>query len=656
MPALINLNFIFTPASLLIEYCAWEQEKGSGDETPPSRAQHVALSTPENDHVFIFGGHANPTTRLNDTWWLKVADLTWKRAEGDNAVESNQESKIGAPPPRANCGSCFYKGRYYIYGGHGGRSYARVAFSDIYTFDIETNVWEKIEAVQGQAPLPEGRGGHSIFIVDDKLYSYGGWNSETMFNNVIVFDLNTKEWSDPDIYNDAQRWNHSAIMVEAIPSWKYFIFGGEITNYHEGHPRTFGECDNTSYYLDIETMKWTAIVPEDDIRPPCREYAAMAYDSDQSRLLVFGGWNSGWLQDMFALNVSKIVGPSYAITEIDPPLSQLSGAVPVVIKGCGFKDVTIKVYFTCGKNPTDVPNKQSIYTSGVFISETEIHALTPNFKDFGPKEAVVQLMIATGDLTTTWVPFSFFLNTRANKSLCHGTGLFQDQAVGAPIEFIIQARNDQNENRKSGRDDFQVKIVTKGDVPREIAAEIDDHNDGQYYVKYQVEEECEVQISVLFKDESGSMVPVRGSPYSASFNANTNANANNLTGPVMTKHITKQIENLQSFMKDTAAGASTKDKDFADVKTLIEVKDHYELVFNTKDSVTLQLDQLEESLKLLQQNGIAKDSQIKASKRLFDEFVTLNKLARTTKQEIAKDISQEMSKNNSSIQKLEEEL
>ena len=357
----------------------------------------------------------------------------------------------------------------------------------------------------------------------------------------------------------------------------------------------------------------------------------MCYDSDQSRLLVFGGWNNGWMQDMYALNVSKIVGPSYAITEIDPPLSQLSGNVPVVIKGCGFKDVSIKVYFTCGTHPTDVPIKNSVYTNGTFISETEIHALTPNFKDFGPKDAVVQLMISTGDLTTTWVPFSFFLNTRANKSLCHGPGLLNDQAVGHPVEFIIQARNDQNENRKSGRDCFQVKIVTKGENSREIPCDIDDHNDGQYYVKYQLDTEEEVSITVLFKDEQGNMVPVRGSPYNASFNANTNPNANNLTGPALTKHITRQIENLQSFMKETAAGASTKDKDFSDVKVLIDIKDHYELVFNEKDSVTLQLDQLEESLRLLQVHGIAKESQIKATKKLFDEHTALNKLARTTK-------------------------
>jgi len=124
-----------------------------------------------------------------------------------------------------------------------------------------------------QTPNPEGRGGHSLFAYNDKLYSYGGWNSETQYNNIVVFDLNTNEWSDPDIYNDVSRWNHSAIMVEAIPTWKYFIFGGESTNFNEGQDRTFGAYVNSACYLDIGTMQWSDIKPENAEAPTPREYA-----------------------------------------------------------------------------------------------------------------------------------------------------------------------------------------------------------------------------------------------------------------------------------------------------------------------------------------------------------------------------------------------
>ena len=74
------------------------------------------------------------------------------------------------------------------------------------------------------------------------------------------------------------------------------------------------------------------------------------------------------------------------------------------------------------------------------------------------------------------------MNTRALKSLSFGPGLLKDQAVGEPVEFIIQARNDEGQNRKSGRDVFQVTIKT--DTGVEIPSEIADHDDGQYFVKY----------------------------------------------------------------------------------------------------------------------------------------------------------------------------
>jgi len=439
-----------------------------------------------------------------------------------------------------------------------------------------------------QTPLPEGRGGHSLFAYDNKLYSYGGWNSETQYNNIIIFDMNTNEWSDPDIYNDVSRWNHSAIMVEAIPTWKYFIFGGESTNFNEGQARTFGEYVNSACYLDIGSMNWAEIKPESAEIPTPREYAAISYDSANSRMLIFGGWNNGWLSDVYALHVNKIVGPSYAVTEIDPPLGQLTGGVPVNIKGVGFKDQTIKVYFTVGRQPVDASGKMTLESTGTFISETEITCMTPNFEQFGPKECTVQLSILGNELTTTFAYYSYFLNTRAHKSLAFGPGLQKDQAIGEPVEFVIQARNDEGQNRKSGRDQFEITI--KSDTIAAIPYELDDHNDGQYFVKYQVDVECAVTITILFRDDKDKMVPLRGSPYSASFSENTPATANSMSGPTMPKYVTRVIEQSQGWMKESSGSANTKDKDLTDIKQLISVVDAVNQVNEQSDQIMLSLD------------------------------------------------------------------
>jgi len=256
--------------------------------------------------------------------------------------------------------------------------------------------------------------------------------------------------------------------------------------------------------LDLGTEKWTTFASDPETQknlPSPREYSSMSYDQ-KSKLILYGGWNNGWFDDLYTLNVAKIVGPSYAIISSDPALGQVSGNDELVIKGRGFQDQNIRVFFTCGEKPVDNPTKQTLDVPGVYVDETTITCITPNFEAFGPKGCVMQLQISGEDLTTTWIPFQFFLNTRANKSLAFGPGLLENVCAGEPVEFMIVARNDLNENRSSGRDKFEVKVQRELPVPedkvddpeykpefQEIEVEIKDTGDGTYACKYVVEEE-----------------------------------------------------------------------------------------------------------------------------------------------------------------------
>ena len=145
------------------------------------------------------------------------------------------------------------------------------------------------------------------------------------FNNMWYIDLESKEWEEIDLIYGMPRWNHTSVLVEAIPTFKFFIFGGECHEYQEGVARCFGTCVNTSCYLYVGTMQWTEFASDPDVFsdiPSPREYSYIEYDRENRRLLVFGGWDNGWMGDMYALNVSKIVGPSYATTGAEPQMSQ----------------------------------------------------------------------------------------------------------------------------------------------------------------------------------------------------------------------------------------------------------------------------------------------------------------------------------------------
>ena len=171
--------------------------------------------------------------------------------------------------------------------------------------------------------------------------------------------------------------------------------------------------------------------------------------------------------------------------------------------------------------------------NGTASSDSTLTCVTPDFTQFEPRfEAVVQLMQPGQDLTTTSQKFTFFMNTRANRSLCYGPGLLHDLSTAEPATIIIQARNDKFENRTSGRDVWDVKIIHEEDgkeIDKE-AISIVDQDDGSYHINYKVNRPGKVAIKIYFKDDKGKFVEVRGSPYSATFSASAPASANSLTG------------------------------------------------------------------------------------------------------------------------------
>lgn len=95
------------------------------------------------------------------------------------------------------------------------------------------------------------------------------------------------------------------------------------------------------------------------------------------------------------------------------------------------------------------------------------------------------------------------------------------------------------------------------------------------------------------------MVPLRGSPYRASFSSKTtNASVNSITGPAMNKYLQTGLEEIHTYISETTKGASTKDKNLTnDVKALIAVKDCIDSVTLMNDDIVLKLDCLDESIK-----------------------------------------------------------
>ena len=310
--------------------CSWTkvgpQGNGWGENGPLPRSQHVAVPL-SNDKLWIFGGHYTPSIRLNDIWTYDVRNNVWSCPPGQdkNPPTNKKTDKVG-PCPRANSAAVLLGNKIYLFGGHGGYNYQRAAFNDFYSYDLGTNTWELIPHKENTAKPPDPRGGHSMFVIGTKIFVYGGWNTAYQFETLFHYDTAIGEWWEPEVNGQdiVPVWNHSACLVQAIPSAKYFVFGGESTAFPEGGPRGFGEYSNHIRYLDTaDSFKWSKVTTEDAhlktaVFPKPREYSSMSYDAKNSRLIIFGGWANEWLNDVYILNVSSVVGPPYSISEIIP--------------------------------------------------------------------------------------------------------------------------------------------------------------------------------------------------------------------------------------------------------------------------------------------------------------------------------------------------
>lgn len=242
----------------------------------------------------------------------------------------------------------------------------------------------------------------------------------------------------------------------------------------------------------------------------------------------------------------------------------------------------------------------------------------------------------------------------------------QEVSPGNEVEFTIQARNDNGENRTSGRDVFEVTVcqynppLEEGAKPEriEIQCSIQDLDNGKYICRYTAPQEGEVEIRVLFQDDKGNMVPLRGSPYRGHMTPGFKEVDGKMVGDSMKKYISTEIKRLQELMQTTKSEINTKDKDkdMTNVKQLLKVKENVEQTQLQQENINLQIDQLDESIKLLLENKKIKDADQKSFMNINKNWQDVKKLARDVKKEIQPMVDHEKENNNKNIKSLEEDI
>jgi dynein heavy chain, axonemal len=272
----------------------------------------------------------------------------------------------------------------------------------------------------------------------DKLVIMGGRDLQQYFEDAYMLELaeNLTEcrWNDdvnvkaPNV--DHLLCNNCCDAIESVPYHKVFSFGGKK-----------GAMDymNCIDVLDAGTQKWhnPHIVPHAKSElatdpPQAREASAWVYDNKRSALVMFGGWSSYWLADTWRLHAAPVIGPPYACTGIHPATGPVFGSTEMQISGLRFRDGSIQVKFTAGKNEA--------MAEGAFVDHTQINVLTPNFESFGPQQVKVLVQISGEGWTVQHQTFTYFANTAGRCCLAYGPGILADGVSGIQMPFTIQVR------------------------------------------------------------------------------------------------------------------------------------------------------------------------------------------------------------------------
>ena len=72
-----------------------------------------------------------------------------------------------------------------------------------------------------------------------------------------------------------------------------------------------------------------------------------------------------------------------------------------------------------------------------YVNEQTLSCLTPTFENYGPRKVEVTVSINKQDFTITKSFYTYYLNTKADKTLAYGPGLLNENACKVETVFVI---------------------------------------------------------------------------------------------------------------------------------------------------------------------------------------------------------------------------
>ncbi|KAL3838265.1 hypothetical protein ACJIZ3_022856 [Penstemon smallii] len=293
-----------------LSYDQWVPLTVAG-QPPAARYKHAA--TVVDDKLYVTGGSRNGRY-LSDIQVFHLKNLAW------SIIKLNGETNdVKSIPATSGHSMIKWERRLFLLAGLSKNVTDRVT---VWFIDLES---QNCGVVETFGNVPVARSGQSVTLFGSKLIMFGGEDrNRRLLNDVHVLDLETMTWSAVETTQTppTPRFDHTA----ALHAERYlFIFGGC------SHSIFF----NDLHVLDLETMEWSQPQIQGDMVTGRAGHAGVAVDGNW--FIVGGGDNKSGALETLVINMSKLaVSVLTSVKGRDPLASEGISVSAALIGGENF--------------------------------------------------------------------------------------------------------------------------------------------------------------------------------------------------------------------------------------------------------------------------------------------------------------------------------
>jgi len=251
----------------------WQRLATSGTG-PGERSAPVAAGL--GRHLYVFGGvrddfATGQNTFHNDLLRLDTRTGRWTTLTPAGGPPAARAFAAGVASPAL--------GRMFVFGGGQFDDTSLTPFDDLWSYAPATNRWSRLDS---RTPGPSGRSGPSMWIVDTKIYVFGGIDATfATLDDLWVYDVRDGAWIELSPGGVRPQTRHVAMTGDTPVLGRLTLYGGE------GDPSLgFPQLPDT-WEFDLVRQRWREVTPATGNIAPERNYGAAAVLG--TRLYVQGG-------------------------------------------------------------------------------------------------------------------------------------------------------------------------------------------------------------------------------------------------------------------------------------------------------------------------------------------------------------------------------